>query len=104
MKPRRSFTKPTRSSERKQLTQEQWYLLFAIIETPFSLIGMILFSVYPPAVLFMMAGLVALAAIVVYRDRKRLKQVSRAERGLRELRLLVQQAPLPKEAHEVAWD
>jgi len=63
MKPRRSFTKPTRSSERKQLTQEQWYLLFAIIETPFSLIGKILFSVYPPAVLFMMAGLVALAAI-----------------------------------------
>ncbi len=52
----------------------------------------------------MMAGLVALAAIVVYRDRKKLKQASRTERGIRELRRLVQQVSLPKEAREVSWD
>jgi hypothetical protein len=52
----------------------------------------------------MMACLVTLAAIVVYRDRKSLKQASRTERGIRELRRLVQQAPLPKEAREVSWN
>jgi hypothetical protein len=65
---------------------------------------MILFNVFPPGVLFMMACLVALAAIVVYRDRKKLKQANRTERGIRELRRLVQRIPLPKEALEVVWD
>ena len=104
MKARRSFTKPASSSERRQLTQEQWGLLLFIFETPFTFIGMILFNVFPPGVPLMMACLVALAAIVVYRDRKRLKQVSRAERNVRELRWLVQQASQPKEAREVSWD
>ena len=104
MKARRSYTKSVSSTERRQLTQEQWGLLFVIFETPFAFIGMILLNVFPPGVLFMMACLVALAAIVVYRDRKQLKQASRTERGLRELRRLVQQASQPKEAHEVAWD
>jgi hypothetical protein len=65
---------------------------------------MTLFVVFPPGVPLMMAGLVALAAIVVYRDRKSMKQASRTERSIRELRRLVQQMPLPKEACEVAWD
>ncbi len=104
MKSRRSFTKPVDSDERRQLTREQWYFLLVILETPFTFIGMILFNVFPPGVPIMMACLIALAAIVVYRDRKRLKQASRAERGIRELRRLVQQASLPKEASEVSWD
>jgi len=104
MKARRSYTKSVSSIERRQLTQEQWHLLLFIFEIPFAFIGMILFSVFPPGVLFIMACLVVLAAIVVYRDRKRLKQVSRAEHGIRELRWLVQQASQPKEAREVSWD
>jgi hypothetical protein len=70
MKSRRSFTKPVSSTKEKQLTQDQWCFLLFIFETPFTFIGMILFIVFPPGVPLMMAGLVALAAIVVYRDRK----------------------------------
>jgi len=108
MNARRSFTKPVSSAGEKQFTLEQWggmALIFQlIIEVPLGIVGMILFVVFPPGVLLMMACLVALAAIVVYRDRKKLKQTSRTERGIRELRQLVQQASLPKEAREVAWD
>jgi Flp pilus assembly protein TadB len=108
MKEIRSFTKSVSSAEEKQLTQEQWdglVLIFhLIIEVPFWTVGMILFNVFPPGVLFMMACLIALAAIVVYRDRKKLKQAGRTERSIRELRRLVQQMHLPKEAREVAWD
>jgi hypothetical protein len=108
MKARYRFTKPISSAEEKQLTLEQWggmVLIFQlIIEIPLGIVGMILFVVFPPGVPLMMAGLVALAAIVVYRDRKKLKQENRTERGIRELRRLVQQAPLPKEAREVSWN
>jgi hypothetical protein len=104
MKARYRFTKPVISNEEKQFTQEHWHALAFTIDIPFTFIGMILFVVFPPGVPLMMAFLVALAAIVVYRDRKSLKQASRAERSIRELRRLVQQAPLPKEAREVSWD
>ncbi len=108
MNSRRSFTKPVSSAGEKQFTLEQWggmVLIFQlIIEVPLSIVGMILFVVFPPGVPLMMAGLATLVAIVVYRDRKKLKQASRTERGIRELRQLVQQASLPKEAREVAWD
>src|SRR5260370_32211562 len=104
MKARCRFTKPVGSDERKQYTQEQWHVLFFVIDLPFTFIGMMLFAVFPPGVPIMMACLVALAAIVVYRDRKRLKQASRTERSIRELRRLVQQAPLPKEAWEGFWE
>jgi uncharacterized membrane protein YccC len=108
MKARRSFTKLVSSAEEKQLTLEQWgglVLIFQlIIEIPLGIVGMILFVVFPPGVPFMMACLVALAAVVVYRDRKRLKQASQVERSIRELRRLVLQASQPKEAREVSWD
>ncbi len=52
----------------------------------------------------MMVCLITLAAIVVYRDRKKLKPQRWADRSIRELRQLVQQASLPKEAREVSWD
>jgi hypothetical protein len=104
MKARCRFTKPVIPHDEKQFAQEQWHALAFIIDLPFTFIGMILFAVFPPGVPLMMAGLVALAAVVVYRDRKRLKQASRVERGIRELRRLVLQASQPKEAREVWWD
>ena len=104
MKARYRFTKPVSSSKRKQFTQEHWHFLFIIFETPFAFIGMILFNVFPPGVPLMMAGLVSLAAVVVYRDRKKQKQAGRAERSIRELRRLVKRVPLPKEVREVWWD
>jgi hypothetical protein len=104
MKARRSFTKPVISNEEKQFAQEKWHALAFIIDLPFTFIGMILFVVFPPGVPLMMACLVALTAIVVYRDRKKQKQAGQTELGIRELRRLVQQVSLPKEASEVAWD
>jgi len=108
MKARYRFTKPVVPFEEKQLTLEQWggmaFTFQLIIEVPLWIVGMILFNVFPPGVPLMMAGLVGLAAVVVYHDRKKLKQASQTEHGIRELRRLGQQASLPKEAHEVAWD
>jgi len=102
MKARCRFTKPVISNEEKQFAQEKWHALAFIIDLPFTFIGMILLAVFPPGVPLMMVCLVALAAIVVYRDRKKLKPQRWADRSIRELRQLLQQASLPKEEREVA--